>query len=99
MPRVICLDGPIAKVERADVHRETLNTQIGAFLNDASTYGVLAEPDEDLPGWRIVKFQIYAAPPLRLGVIVGDVVYNLRSAGSSERPSAGSMSALRSLAP
>src|SRR5690348_1449661 len=80
MARVLDLSGPLAKVERAAVHRKELHNQIVDFLNNASTYGVVSEPDPDFPGWRMIKFQVYAAPPVRLGVIVGDITHNLRSA-------------------
>ena len=74
----IDVSGCMAKIERAAQHLETLDEQIRSFL-DISTYGVEAYVNKET-GWREMKVQVYAAPPVRLGVIVGDVVHNLRSA-------------------
>jgi hypothetical protein len=70
------LDGIRAKIQRADEHIKNLNAEITAFLN-GDAYRVITERDADA---RQTTFSIAGPePPLRFGVIAGEIVHQLRS--------------------
>ena len=75
------LDGVRAKLARADEHFDLLEREIDTFLADESKPVALSIPylDPD-SGYHLVYAVVEHAPPLRLGVIVGDVIHNVRSA-------------------
>jgi hypothetical protein len=65
---------------RAGEHLKTLEAEWQAFLDeDPSPYTFVGEFDPE-SGWHVVRLRIRKDPPLRLSVIVGDAVHNLRSA-------------------
>jgi len=72
------LFGVMLKVERAREHLDTLDREVGEFL-ERELYAVApslnAEADR-----QILTLKPKLAPPAHLGVVVGDVVHNLRSA-------------------
>lgn len=74
------LAGCIAKIERAEVHFDSLHSKINAFLNgEPKPYGFVAEIDVEASQalWRL---HIVEEPPLEWSTIAGDYVQNLRAA-------------------
>jgi hypothetical protein len=68
------------KIQRADEHLDVLREEIGTYVRQ-EPYDVRFERDAEFPGcWAAVAVEREAPPVLRLGVIIGDVVHNLRSA-------------------
>lgn len=76
------LDGCREKVARAGDHLETLDRESRRFVEE-QRYLFEMEPDPDT-GEQVVRIRSHRQPPLdappRLGVIVGDILHNLRSA-------------------
>lgn len=76
------LDGSRAKIARAGDHLLTLDRESRRFVDD-HTYRMEIESDPET-GEQIVYLRANRIPdtdpPLRLGVIAGDVLHNLRSA-------------------
>lgn len=72
------LRGVWAKVERADEHLQTLRSEFQAFL-DTDPYGAAIE-EHPKTGLYVLRSLVDRQPPLRLGVIFGDWLHNLRSA-------------------
>lgn len=71
------LDGVRAKVERAKEHFEYLAVRVDEFLAmEPYGYTVAADPRT---GDNVVVATVKDRPPLVWGVIIGDVVHNLRS--------------------
>lgn len=72
------LTGVRAKIERANEHLTALASELERGLG--SEYGIFAEQDPNVPDQ--VHFRVRVPPDLmiRYGLIVGDVVHNLRSA-------------------
>ena len=73
------LGGVEAKIRRADEHWQTLRDASEAFI-DSNPYSMVLEHVSDLPVRYAMRAKVTADPPVRLGVIVGDYVNNLRSA-------------------
>ncbi len=70
------LDGVVAKVERADEHIRTLNTEIAVFVRE--NYRFVSESDH--AGLQhTVNIVGPDVLPTRFGVITGEVVHQLRS--------------------
>jgi hypothetical protein len=75
------LDGVRAKLQRADEHLETLAGEMAAFLNaDPSPLGFTIPHFDPETKWHVVYAYVEEEPPDRLGVILGDVLHNIRSA-------------------
>jgi hypothetical protein len=72
------LDGPRLKVLRAGRGLKELNDEIVAFSGTAP-YEFVAFADAKT-GDNIVQLRVYREPPAMLGIIVGEIVHNLRSA-------------------
>jgi len=74
------LDGALRKVARAEEHLNALTALSDEFFNERELYGLRQERDADDPRW--IKYIIAVAdnPPPSWGVLLGDVVHNLRSA-------------------
>jgi hypothetical protein len=72
------LAGAQAKIERARQHLVTLQQEIRTFTN-ANPYGFVTELEEET-GHYIVRAREYVERPAHAGLIVGDLVHNLRSA-------------------
>jgi hypothetical protein len=72
------LAGPEAKLDRAIEHLETLEAECGRFLK-AQPYAVSAEFEPDA-GCYMARFRCRRTVPLRVSVIVGEFVHDLRSA-------------------
>ena len=72
------LDSIRAKLKRGSDHLDELQRQERAFLA-SDAYGLVHEVDSDT-GLHYLRFQARAAPPIELGVIVGEVLYQFRSA-------------------
>ncbi len=71
------LEGPRAKIDRAREHTALLDSEVRAFLQTnpyRSVHEVDANNGDDI--WRV---QVDREPPMRLSVIVGDVIHNLSS--------------------
>jgi hypothetical protein len=72
------LDGVEAKIALARVHLEALHRAAGRlFAEQPIRIDLLPDRQE---GWFLVRPDFVAEPPLSLGVGIGDVVHNLRSA-------------------
>lgn len=66
------------KLVRADEHLKALNDEVAAFLQ-IRPYEVVTQ--QDVPGGNIRAHVVYRhAPPDLLFMLIGDVLYNLRSA-------------------
>ena len=72
------LAGPEAKLDRAIEHLETLESECGRFLK-AQPYAVSTEFEPDT-GCYVARFHSRRTVPLRVGVIVGEFIHDLRSA-------------------
>jgi hypothetical protein len=70
------LTNTLAKLARADEHLHSLDCEAKAF-GSGEPYSVTTERED---GAYIARLTIREWPPLRLGVILGDVFYNWRSA-------------------
>jgi hypothetical protein len=73
-PRIV---GIKAKIERAKEHVDNLKAEVNAFL-ESEAYAVVVE-DEQQTGDRVFRVRIKTDIPIRLAVIAGDVVHNLRA--------------------
>jgi len=71
------LDGCFAKLERAWEHLDLLHRELGAYL-ERGPYRVLVQRKPD-DAWYVATMFIEDSP-VRLGVVLGDFVQNLRSA-------------------
>lgn len=70
------LTNTLAKLARADEHLHALDCEARAF-GSREPYSIATERDA---GTYLAQLAIREWPPLRLGVILGDVFYNWRSA-------------------
>jgi hypothetical protein len=74
------LAGAIAKFNRSKEQFDELIVEMDAFFNqDPKPHHSVGEFDTEKWEW-VERFQITQEPPLRLGVIFGDCIHNLRSA-------------------
>lgn len=71
------LTNPRAKLGRADEHLRELRDEIQAFVN-TDPYAVVNE--ERAADLNVARLRVLDYPPLRLGLILGDVLANWRSA-------------------
>lgn len=72
------LDEPLAKWRWANDHIQSLQSEIGAFF-DGDNYAVTTQFDEKTD-YHILRVQIREDAPLeRWGLIVGDILHNLRT--------------------
>lgn len=72
------LDGPIAKLDRAYEHLESLDPEIATFI---ATKPYAFERDFDsTTGEHVFRLRIREPMPLRIGTIVGDFATNTRAA-------------------
>ena len=73
------LAGAVEKFNRAKEQFDQLIEEMDAFFNaDPQPHFSIGEFDAEAWEW-VERFQIREEPPLRLGVILGDCVHNLRS--------------------
>lgn len=76
------LDGCRAKIARAGDHLETLKHETARFTEE-NPWGLIVEADPESNGQLILLRSLRrppADPPMRLSIIAGDVLHNLRSA-------------------
>lgn len=73
------LNDPLRKIERAHEHLEVLEQEIREFL-ESKPYRATREENAQVPDYILYAFRLEKPAPRRLGLIVGDVVHNLRSA-------------------
>ena len=71
------LHGPRAKLRRAEEHLEALDAEAQAYA-EREPCSVTRER-EPQKGWQVAYFHVHEPPPIRLGIILGDFFYNLRS--------------------
>jgi hypothetical protein len=72
--------GVVEKFNRSKEQFDQLRAEIDAFYNaDPRPHFSLGGFDADAWEW-VERFQVREEPPLRLGVILGDCLHNLRSA-------------------
>lgn len=75
---VASLDGCWAKLDRAKEQIDVLNQELREYV-ESKPYGISDEP-EHWPGDRFVwRFRDVTEPPIRFGVMFGEIVHNLRS--------------------
>jgi hypothetical protein len=73
------LAGAVEKFNRAKEQFDELRAELDAFFNkEPKPHASVGEFDTDAWEW-VERFQVIEEPPLRLGVILGDVLHNLRS--------------------
>lgn len=72
------LDGPLLKLARAREHLEYLQALVGTFIQE-ETKRVTVEDDPE-SGYRLLVLNEPRDPPITWNPIIGDVLYNLRSA-------------------
>jgi hypothetical protein len=72
------LNGIRAKLRRGSDHLDELQRQERAFLASGA-YALVHEIDAE-SGLHYLRFRAYREPPVELGVIVGEVLYQFRSA-------------------
>ena len=72
------LDSSRLKLARAREHFRQLDVERKAFL-DTQPYFYVPAYDDDA-GRHEIRARVLAAPPLRLGVLAGDVIHNYRAA-------------------
>lgn len=70
------LEGVKLKIDRATEHLEELHKEVGAYL-DSGPYEVVRESQEE--GNPLLVCKVNRLPPLRLSVLLGDFLHNLRS--------------------
>ena len=75
---MIDLTGIALKLLRADAHREELKSLIDAFF-DSNPYEFYSQFDRQASAW-LIRVKVLEEPPPMLGIIVGDIVHNIRSA-------------------
>jgi hypothetical protein len=75
------LSGVWTKIARAEEHLTLLDAEVRAFIEGNNQPFVLSIPYLDADsGWHVVYGIVEREPPPRLGVILGDVLHNVRSA-------------------
>lgn len=75
------LAGVWAKIARADEHAQLLEREVGAFFDrDPQPVATSVGYFDPESGWHMVYGIVREDPPPRLGVILGDLVHNVRSA-------------------
>jgi hypothetical protein len=76
-PGKLPLAGCHAKLERASEHLQQLDAELGLFF-DSDPYGAIGElePNSD---WYVFRVKTLRPPPPRIGVLIGDLVHQLRS--------------------
>lgn len=73
------LSGVLAKLDRADEHREAFDLLYHAYA-ESQPYGILTEYDPRT-GWHVLRWQVMHEPPFKeLALIFGDMISNLRAA-------------------
>ena len=82
LPMAHSLDGAYCKIQRAEEHIAQLDAEVQSFLN-TEPYRVEREPDPKTE--RVILYaRNVKQPPVRFGIIVGDVLHNLRSSLDDE---------------
>lgn len=75
------LAGVWAKIARADEHAQLLEREISAFFDrDPQPIGTSVGYFDPESGWHLVYGIVRESPPPRLGIILGDMLHNVRSA-------------------
>ncbi len=71
------LDGTRLKIVRAEEHLDTLDGENRAYMDD-QPYEIVHERDEERSS-DVYRFHVRQPPPLRLSILMGDCLHNLRS--------------------
>lgn len=69
-------EGVKLKIDRAAEHLEVLHQEVEAYLDDRP-YEVVSEPRPE--GNPLLLCKVHQHPPLRLSILLGDFLHNLRS--------------------
>lgn len=72
------LDGAESKINRAGAHLDSLNAEVGAFYAKEPYVAIPDRDPED--GGQIWRAKIVHEPPPIMSLLIGEIVYNLRSA-------------------
>lgn len=72
------LTDPRAKLDRAAEHLEALSNELSRF-SERDPYRIVPDPGLD-EGRKVLRFRVDAEPPIKLSLIFGDFIHNLRSA-------------------
>jgi hypothetical protein len=72
------LHGAYLKITRASKHLDELKAALSQWFEKGEGYGTTIEEEPD--GWQLFRCEIREDIPLGLGVVVGDIAHNLRSA-------------------
>lgn len=70
------IDSVVLKLARADEHLHSLQAEVRTYLLE-QPYAVVLEAKQDYVAF---VFRLRSVPPARLSIIVGDCLYNIRSA-------------------
>jgi hypothetical protein len=73
------LIGIQAKYDRAKEQFDLLRDEMHEFFNKGQPYSFSEEFDSDTWEW-VKRVNVNREPPVRFGVVLGDVIHNLRSA-------------------
>lgn len=72
------LAGPRIRTDRAAEHLDSLGDEIAA--SDKAEPLSLTTDKEPETGWKIVRLSVINEPPMRLGLLAGEICYQLRAA-------------------
>lgn len=73
------LDGCWAKLNRADEQLNLLGAELKEYV-EASSHAISPKPEQGPDDWLITRFAKLEPPGPRVGVIVGEIVHDIRSA-------------------
>jgi hypothetical protein len=71
------MDGCVEKLRRAQEHSNALQDELWGFF-DSDPYRTLGQIEGDA-GWYVFRVQVRRQPPVRIGVVLGDYIHQLRS--------------------
>jgi hypothetical protein len=66
------------RLDRATDHLEALRDEIRT-VEKANTYSIFGDKDPQ-SGWKIIRLKVIEEPPPRLGLLAGELCYQLRAA-------------------
>lgn len=73
------LQGCFAKLERAEIQMQYVQNELREYV-EGQPYKISDEPERTPHGWLLWRYHDVPVMPLRFGVILGEIVHDLRSA-------------------